>query len=57
MQVDREIELSEANIGVPLDLLIMEDENTLIVSDRSGLHPIEISQAAKREECHPGKAH
>ena len=56
MEVDREIELSQANIGAPIDLLIMEDEKTLIISDRSGLHPIDIETASKREACYPGKA-
>ena len=34
----------------------MEDEKTLIISDKSGLHPIDIDSASKREACYPGKA-
>ena len=43
MEVERELELSEAGIGQPTDLLLMENENTLIVSDSKGLHPIDIT--------------
>lgn len=34
----------------------MEDEKTLIVSDKAGLHAIDIDSASLREKTYPGKA-
>ena len=51
MEVERELELAVIGINVPTDLLLMEDENTLVVADSKGLNPIDISESSACEDC------
>ena len=50
----RDIELGEDGaglVGTPIDLLVMEDENTLVVADSKGLHPVNILETTSSEPC------
>ena len=38
----RELRVKDAGIGAVQDLIVMEDENTLVFADSKGLHPIDI---------------
>ena len=46
-----EIELKEAGIGAVHELIVMEDENTLVLADQKGLHPIDLEQSVQAERC------
>ena len=45
------MEVSEAGVGAVLDLLVMEDENTLVLADKEGLHPFDIEESKSAERC------
>ena len=42
LELEREMAASEAGVAIPSDLLLMENENTLIISDSRGLHSFDI---------------
>ena len=50
-EVEREMEIQGANVGVPNDMIVMEDERTLVVADNTGLHPIDITSTSRSERC------
>ena len=50
-EAERDMEISEAGVGVPSDLLLMENENILVVADAQGLHPIDVEESAIAEKC------
>ncbi len=44
--------MQEAMVGLVKDLLVMEDENTLVLGDDIGLHSIDIEESTSAEECY-----
>ena len=47
----RELSLADVGIDNIHDLIIMEDEKTLVLSDPTGLHPIDIEHSVQAEKC------
>lgn len=45
------MDITEAGVGVPSDLLLMENENILVVADAKGLHPFDIEESTSAERC------
>ncbi len=46
------MDVQEAMVGSVKDLLVMEDENTLVLGDDQGLHSIDIVESTKAEVCY-----
>ncbi len=46
------MDLKNADVGAVKDLIVMEDENTLVLGDQTGLHSIDIEESTSAEECY-----
>lgn len=51
-EAEREMNVSDAAVGAVKDLIVMEDENTIVLADEKGLHSIDIEESTSAEECY-----